>query len=229
MVHVVPLVRAVPAPVPRRAGPTTVCFRVRSACSPARSGRLVHLRAGGRLDQVLGRGPRGRPARGLRVAWAALDPDRNLPVHSGGSGEKAINLRRRQRRRGTRGRVVRRQGRAGLDDAGVLEEDREGGLEEAGGGEIEAISAEARGREASALTGPPAIGAPSRWVHRRRRRNPICRRRTRSGPDDAETSRTGDSGDSLAWVWSSSPFVYGSASAFTIAPFGEGVFVGNLN
>lgn len=170
MVHVVPLVRAVPAPVPRRASPTTVCLRVRSTRSPARSRRLVNLRDGGRLDQVLGRGPRGRPTGCLRVAWAALDPDRNLPVPSGGGGEKAIDLRRQQRRRGRRGRVMRRRGSAGLDNAGVLEEGREGGLEEAGGGEIEAISAEAGGRDASVLAGPPAIGALSRWVHRRRRR-----------------------------------------------------------
>ena len=183
VVHVVPLVRAVPAPVPRCA-PTAVSLRVHSVCSPPGGGRLVNLRAGCRLDRVLGRGSRGRPARGLRVARTALDPDRDLSVHGGRGGEETVDFGRRRRRRGRRGRVVRRlRGGAGGDDAGVLEERREGGLEEAGRREVEAVAAKPGGCGASARSVAPAIGGgPRRWVHRRRdrrRRNPICRRRTR--------------------------------------------------
>jgi hypothetical protein len=101
-----------------------------------------------------------------------VDPDRDLPIPSSRGGEEAVNLGRgRGRRRGRRGWMQRLQGGAGGDDAGVLEERRERGLKEAGGGEVEAVASEAGRRGTGAPTGPPAIGrAPRRWVHSRRER-----------------------------------------------------------
>lgn len=214
VVHVVPLVRAVPAPVPRRA----VRLRVSAACTPPGGGCLVNLRASCRLDRVLGRGPRGRPARGLGVARAALNPDRDLPVPGCRGGEEAVDLGRRRRRRRRGGWVVRcLRGGAGGYDAGVLEERRERGLQEAGRGEVEAIAAEAGRCSASGRSAPPAIGGTHRrWVHhwrQRRLRNPICRQRT--GRGDLWNGRFGRSPPALAFL----AFGFGFGSAFDVRLF----------
>ncbi|BAS93322.1 Os05g0316050, partial [Oryza sativa Japonica Group] len=126
MVHVIPLVGAVPTPVPGRAvrAPTTR-LRVGAATPPRGSRGRVNVPGGGRQR-------RGRPR--LRGAGA------------------------------------------GGDDAGVLEQRSERGLQEAGGGESEAVAAEARRRGgptgARAGPGTPAMigGASRRWLHRRRQR-----------------------------------------------------------
>lgn len=193
MVHVIPLVGAVPTPVPGRAvrAPTTR-LRVGAATPPRGSRGRVNVPGGGRLDRVLPRRGRPRDARRVGLPGAALDPDRDLPVPSRGRGEQPIGLRRRRRRRRRgrqrRGRPRLRGAGAGGDDAGVLEQRGERGLQEAGGGESEAVAAEARRRGgptgARAGPGTPAMigGASRRWLHRRRqrrRRNPTRRRRRR--------------------------------------------------
>lgn len=199
MVHVIPLVGAVPTPVPGRAvrAPTTR-LRVGAATLPRqpRPGQRPRRRSPRSSPPRRGRPATPAASASLGPPWIRIETSRPQP-RPRRAAHRPPTTTTKKTARTTAPRAAPPAGRRGRrDDAGVLEQRGERGLQEAGGGESEAVAGRPDGgRPHGARAGPgtPAMigGASRRWLHRRRqrrRRNPTRRRRRRRrrGPWNGE-------------------------------------------